>query len=56
MAFRSVSIDIMHNVLIVTNGLTPIFIAKSLKFGIIRMDCFVRLEKAWFDKDIKTLS
>ena len=33
MAFEGVSIDIMHNVLIVTNGLTQSFIAKSLKIS-----------------------
>ncbi len=59
MAFEGVSIDIMHNVLIVTSGLTQkILLQKSLKFeNNQELDCFVKeLEKkAWFDKDVKNL-
>ena len=34
MAFEGVSIDIMHNVLIVTNGLTQkVLLQKNLKFS-----------------------
>ncbi len=59
MAFEGVSIDIMHNVLIVTSGLTQnILLQKSLKFANNQeLDCFVKeLEKkAWFDKDVKNL-
>ena len=59
MAFESVSIDIMHNVLIVTSGLThKILLQKSLKFeNHQELDVFVEeLEKkAWFDKNIKNL-
>lgn len=48
MAFEGVSIDIMHNVLIVTSGLTQkILLQKSLKFeNHQELDCFVKeLEK-----------
>jgi len=59
MAFEGVSIDIMHNVLIVTSGLTQkILLQKSLKFANNQeLDVFVKeLEKkAWFDKDVKNL-
>ncbi len=59
MAFEGVSIDIMHNVLIVTSGLTQnILLQKSLKFANNQeLDCFVKEleEKAWFDKDVKNL-
>ena len=59
MAFEGVSIDIMHNVLIVTSGLTQrILLQKSLKFeNHQELDVFVKeLEKkAWFDKDAKNL-
>ena len=59
MEFEGVSIDIMHNVLIVTSGLTQkILLQKSLKFeNHQELDCFVKeLEKkAWFDKDVKNL-
>ena len=59
MASEGVSIDIMHNVLIVTSGLTQkILLQKSLKFeNHQELDSFVKeLEKkAWFDKDAKNL-
>ena len=59
MAFEGVSIDIMHNVLIVTSGLTQkILLQKSLKFANSQeLDVFVKeLEKkSWFDKDVKNL-
>lgn len=59
MAFEGVSIDIMHNVLIVTSGLTQkILLQKSLKFeNHQELDCFVQeLEKkSWFDNDVKNL-
>ena len=59
MAFESVSIYIMRNVLIVTSGLThKILLQKSLKFeNHQELDCFVKeLEKkAWFDINIKNL-
>lgn len=59
MAFEGVSIDIMHNVLIVTSGLTQkVLLQKNLKFSNNQeLDVFVKeLEKkAWFDKDAKNL-
>ena len=59
MAFEGVSIDIMHNVLIVTSRLTQnILLQKSLKLDNHQeLDVFVKeLEKkAWFDKDTKNL-
>ena len=59
MAFEGVSIDIMHNVLIITSGLTQkVLLQKNLKFSNNQeLDVFVKeLEKkAWFDKDAKNL-
>ena len=59
MASEGVSIDIMHNVLIVTSGLTQkVLLQKNLKFSNNQeLDVFVKeLEKkAWFDKDAKNL-
>ncbi|WP_297923451.1 hypothetical protein [uncultured Agitococcus sp.] len=57
--FEGVSIDIMHNVLIVTSGLTQkVLLQQNLKFASHQeLDSFVKeLEKkAWFDTDAKNL-
>ena len=58
MAFEGVSIDIMHNVLIVKSGLTQkVLLQKNLNLRIIRIRCFCKRvrKKAWFDKDAKNL-
>ena len=57
MAFEGVSIDIMHNVLIVTSGLTQkVLLQQNLKFANSQeLDVFVKeLEKkSWFDNEAK---